>query len=88
MLSDPEWFLTSQQPTEVNHNYKMKTEEKPFQRIMVELQNGMMVSITDLPKEHYEYFLELVVNLNDYYKLSTLFKPKELTPDSLKEKKE
>jgi hypothetical protein len=35
-------------------------KEKPFKRIMVELQNGMMVSISDLPKEQYEYFLELM----------------------------
>lgn len=30
-----------------------------FKRIMVELENGMIVNITDLPKEQYEYFLKL-----------------------------
>lgn len=32
---------------------------KPFKQIFVQLQNGIMVPINELPKESYEYFLEL-----------------------------
>jgi hypothetical protein len=42
-------------------------EEKLFTKIMVEIKGGVMVNITDLPKEHYEEFLELMHKLRLAY---------------------
>jgi len=35
-------------------------KEKTFSRIMVEIKGGIIVNITDLPKEQYEEFLEIM----------------------------
>lgn len=45
----------------------MTEPEKPFKRIMVELQNGVIVDISDLPKAQYEYFLELIDHIKFAY---------------------
>ena len=42
-------------------------EEKTFTKIMVETKEGVIVNITALPKEQYEYFLELMHNLRLAY---------------------
>ena len=41
--------------------------ESPFKGIYVQLQNGMMVPINELPKEHYEYFLSLTTQIRCAY---------------------
>ena len=45
----------------------IENHEKIFTKIMVEIKDGPIVNITDLPKEHYEYFLELMHNLRIAY---------------------
>lgn len=35
-------------------------EEKLFSKIMVEIKDGVIVNITELPKDQYEQFLELM----------------------------
>ena len=43
-------------------------EKQIFGKVMVEI-HGALVNITDLPKEHYENFLELMHNLRIAYKV-------------------
>ncbi len=40
--------------------------KKPFTKILVEI-NGVIINIKDLPKDGYEYFLELTHNLRISY---------------------
>ena len=35
-------------------------KEKTFSKIMVEIKGGIIVNITDLPKDKYEEFLEIM----------------------------
>jgi hypothetical protein len=42
-------------------------EEKVFTKIMVEIKGGVMVNITDLPKDQYERFLEMMHDLRIIY---------------------
>lgn len=39
---------------------------------MVELEDGEVVDIADLPKEKYESFLNIIIRLNDAYRLMIL----------------
>lgn len=48
--------------------------ENPFGRIMVELKNGVLVDIRELPKEHYEYFLDMVIEIKHAYQIALLSK--------------
>ncbi len=45
----------------------MKSQEKVFTKILVEIKGGAIVNITDLPKEHYEHFLKLTEALSVAY---------------------
>ena len=42
-------------------------DENLFSKIMVELNDGTIVNITDLPKEQYEQFLELMLEVSITY---------------------
>lgn len=42
--------------------------KKPFTKILVET-NGVIINITDLPKDAYEYFLELTNQLRISYSI-------------------
>ena len=42
--------------------------KKPFTKILVEV-NGVIINITDLPKDTYEYFLELTHALRLSYSI-------------------
>lgn len=43
------------------------SEEKLFTKILVEIKGLVIVNITDLPKEQYEYFLKLIRQLDIEY---------------------
>jgi uncharacterized alpha/beta hydrolase family protein len=45
---------------------------KFFKRIMVELEDGNIVDISDLPREKYEYFLNMIARINDAYRIMIL----------------
>ena len=46
-------------------------EEKLFSKIMVEIKGGAIVNITDLPKEQYEQFLEIMYQVRIAYIAAT-----------------
>ena len=46
-------------------------EEKLFSKIMVEIKGGAIVNITDLPKEQYEQFLEIMHQVRIAYIAAT-----------------
>ena len=48
-----------------------KMEEKLFSKIMVEIKGGAIVNITDLPKEQYEQFLEIMYQVRIAYIAAT-----------------
>jgi hypothetical protein len=48
-----------------------KMEEKLFSKIMVEIKGGAIVNITDLPKEQYEQFLEIMHQVRIAYIAAT-----------------
>ena len=48
-----------------------KMEEKFFSKIMVEIKGGAIVNITDLPKEQYEQFLEIMHQVRIAYIAAT-----------------
>jgi len=43
-----------------------------FKSVKVELENGDIVDITDLPQDKYEYFLNMIVMINNAYRLMIL----------------
>ena len=46
-------------------------KEKLFSKIMVEIKGGAIVNITDLPKEQYEQFLEIMHQVRIAYIAAT-----------------
>ena len=45
----------------------LKSDKKIFTKVMVEIKGGVMVNITDLPPDQYEYFLDFVYALRIAY---------------------